>query len=201
MISPQKQSDLNRQRFVYLPGPKLGICRIRHDRECSVSRAKDGHGLPYLSRFYDQGLSQPRGLPETVRFNGGKSTVALKPWWADFFAQNNTAAAQAYLKRKQSGWVNYGPWPTVEQLACASPECTYVVVYKIDNGRCYIRSYQNTGHPSDYAGVDFLQAFGVVYTDDTISDAPCGKALSLAICNPGETLWMHDYDLTWVRAV
>lgn len=196
MISSSMKSLLNRIKYAYLPPAKVGICRVRHDRECS--RIRSG-SYNYLTRFYDPKSAQIRGLPETVRFYGGRGTVSLKPQWQTFFADKNTLGAETYLKRLQSGWVNYGPWPKVEQLCTASPQGTYVVVDRIEGDKAYIQSYSNDRNPSDYVNIDYLQAFGVAYSDDTIGLPPCGPAYTLAICNPGEKLWMWTADLTFIR--
>jgi hypothetical protein len=192
------KSMLNRLRYAFLPPAGVGICRVRHDRECARIR---GNGrYPYLSRFYDAKIKQPRALPETVRFNGGRGTVSLARPWQNFFDGWNTPAAEQYLKRKQSGWVNYGPWPKIEQLCTASVEGTFVVVTHKIGRKCYIASYSNDKTPLDYPDIDYLQRFGVVSTDDSIDGPPCGTAYTFAIANPGEQLWMNQDDLTFVRS-
>lgn len=197
MLSPAKQSALNKSRYIYLPGPKVGICRIRHDRETSVPRGNSRY--PWLSRFYDPGLAVPRGLPETVRYFGDKGNITLAPQWVEFFKEHNTPVAQSYIMRPQSGWRNYGTWPTVEQLGFGGD---YVVVTKMIGDTCYIESYDNSKYPADYPRYDYLQNFGVVYTDDTIeAGSPVGPAYTFIIAKPGVRLWMHAYDLTFVRTL
>lgn len=199
MLSPIAQSALNRLRYMWLPPAKVGICRVLHDRECS--RPRGGAKLPYLSRFYDPKLKNIRGLPETIRFNGGRGTVSLSTQWQVFFQMNNTPQAHKYLTRLQSGWVNYGPWPKIEQLCTASPQGTFVLVDRIEGNRAYIYSYQNDRQPSDYVNIDYLQLFGVAYSDDSISLPDCGKAYTFAIRNPSDgELWVDTRDLTFIRA-
>jgi hypothetical protein len=192
MMNPKIKSLLNRIRYAFLPAARVGICRVRHDRESA--RIRGGGQYPYLSRFYDG----KGGLPETVRFYGGKGNVRLAQVWQEFFEENNTNQAQKYLKRLQSGWVNYGPWPKIEQICCASPDGTYVVVNKIIGNRAYINCYDNSKIPADYQ-TDYLQQFGVAYPDDSIGLPPCGPAFTFAIKNPDELLWMHTDDLTFIR--
>ena len=197
MISPAKQSALNKTRYEWLPAPRVGLCRIRHDRECGTPRGNNQYA--WLSRFYDQGLVKPRGLPEAVRYQGDKGNIALASQWQKFFADSNTPIAQSYLKRLQSGWVNYGPWPTVEQIGFGGD---YVVVTKISGDTCYIESYDNSKYPVDYPEYDYLQNFSVVYTDDTVeAGSPVGPAYSFVIARPGVKLWIKAEQLTFVRSL
>jgi hypothetical protein len=199
MNNPQVQSALNKLKYMWLPKAKVGINRVLHDRECS--RPRGGATYPYLSRFYDPKLKQVRSLPETVRFGGGKrGTITLSKQWIDFFFAENTGKAAKYLTQLQSGWVNYGPWPKVEQLCTASPQGTFVVVTKIDGNKAFIESYDNSKRPSDYENIDYLQRFGMVGSDDSIGEPDQGPAFTLAIHNPGEALWIDVRDITFVRS-
>lgn len=183
---------------MWLPPARPGICRVLHDKECS--RPRGGAKYAWISRFYDPKASQIRGLPETVRFGGGRSTVTLQPQWQAFFAEHNTPAAQQYLKRPYSGWRNDAEWPRVQQLCTASPQGTFVVVDRIEGDRAYIYSYRNDRHPSDYINIDYLQGFGVAYNDDSIGQPPCGRAYTFAISNKDDNLWIDKRDLTYWRA-
>jgi len=185
------QSANNRKLYASLPGPRVGICRIRHDRECSEKRG--GGTYPYLSRNYSQ--QKVRGLPETVRYNGDSGHVVLDPPYEQLIRQHNSAAAFAYLSRPQSGWVNFGKWPQVEQLGFGGD---FVVVTAIEGDKCYIESYDNHQSPAWYQR-DYLQLFGVVYSDDSVGVPDCSPVTTCVIANPGERLWMHSYDLTYFR--
>lgn len=201
MLSPQIKSAINRLRYSYLlllPPRSNSICRVLHDKECS--RPRGGAQYAYLSRFYNPKDEQIRGLPETVRFNGGRGTVILAPWWQRYLDQWNSPVAQKYLKRLQSGYVNYGPYPKIEQLCTASPGGTFVVVRRVAGNRAYIECYQNDKRPSDYIH-DYRQLFGVAYSDDSIGYPPCGFAFTIAIKNPGENLWVDIRDLSFVRSL
>ena len=211
MNSPTIQSAINRWGALNLRGPRVGICRVRHDKECSVSRDKSGQRPAYLSRFYTVG-KPVYGLPESVRINGGKSTVLLAPQWRLFEQEHagigprepssledeaTNMAAFNYISRRQSGWVNFGPWPTVEQITWGG---AYVVVYGIQGHKCFIQSYHNDKRPGDYVNIDYLQAFSTVFSDDRVAPEP--TVFTFPIANATDApLWMYDYDLTWVRAV
>ncbi len=197
MLNPIVQSTLNRIRYSTLPPAKAGICRVRHDKECS--RPRGGAKLPYLSRFYNTQVDV-YGLPETVRFNGGRGSVTLAPQWEAFFERNNTNPAKKHLKRPHSGWRNDGDWPRVQQLCTASPRGTFVLVDRIEGDRAYIYSYHNDRHPNEYINIDYLQLFGVAYSDDSVGLPDCGPAYTFAIANKGERLWMDVRDLTFWRA-
>lgn len=192
MIAAPVKSLLNRARYALLPGAQVGINRIRHDREFNGVRGPGRY--PYLSRFY--GLNRP-GLPETVRYTGGKKTVHLSDAWVGHFLEINAEhpEAIAHLKKLQSGWVNYGPFPTVEQLGFGGD---YVVVTHIVGNRAYINSYDNSLSPSNYKE-DYNQAFHIVYPDDSIGSPDWGPAYTFVIANHGENLWIDVGNLTFIR--
>ena len=191
-LSAKSPSAKNKAAFAHtVRYPRVGICRILHDQECSQKRG--GGQYPYLARNYSQ--QKVRGLPETVRYNGGSGHVVLDPPYVQLIKQSNSAQAFGYLIRLQSGWVNYGPWPKIEQLGFGGD---YVVVTEIVGGKCYIEAYDNHRSPAWYQR-DYLQLFTVVYSDDTYGQPDCAPVTTCAIANPGERLWVHDYDLTFVR--
>src|SRR5690242_9311834 len=80
-----------------------GLWRVRHD----VERQE----WQYRSRLWAEDGKKFRGLPETVRINGGRGTVELSPAWLAFLDRINTPQARAFLRKPQSGWLNYGPFP------------------------------------------------------------------------------------------
>lgn len=204
MISAKLQSQLNQSLYGHLPPARVGICRILHDRECSRIRGGSlaewwlGLRYPYLSRFYNPAAKKLRGLPETVRYNGGRSHVRLSIDWVDFLWSHNTNIAAEYLMRPDSGWRNKGDTSTVEQLGWGG---AYVVVTHIDGNKAYIESYDNSRNPDSYIDRDYLQLFSVIDQSNNLSGSPVGNAYSFVISNPGERLWIDTQDITFVRPV
>src|SRR5689334_22144343 len=110
------------------PTLPLGLWRVRHD----VERAD----LGYQSRLWQESGKKFRGLPETVRINGGRGTVELSPAWVEYLDRINTPEARDFLRKPQSGWLNYGPFPKMEQLTFGGD---FVYVTRIDGQRAYIK--------------------------------------------------------------
>ena len=200
--SARQQSLVNRARYADLP-PVTGRCiaRVLHDRECSMPRGSSA--FPYLSRFYDQNKTV-RGLPETVRYTGGPGNVLLRDVWQTFWADHNTPEAITFTLGKKmppnTGWNNAG-WPRIEQLLFGGD---FVRVLEKRGDMARIQTYHNLATPAplvDGNGEEYnlLNEFSVVYTDDTLSLAPCGHCYSFPISAKSETCWMDVRNLTYLR--
>src|SRR5687767_3109582 len=110
------------------PTNPVGLWRVRHD----VERDE----WDFKARLWVKNWKKLRGLPETVRIGGGRSTVELTEEWVEFLDKINTPAAQRYLRKLQSGWLNYGPFPKMEQLTFGG---NYVYVTEVKGNRAYIK--------------------------------------------------------------
>jgi hypothetical protein len=175
----------------------VGLWRVRHD----VEREQ----WDFKSRLWVEDFKKNRGLPETVRINGGRGTVELSPVWVAFLDRINTPDAQRYLRKLQSGWLNYGPFPKMEQLTFAG---NFVHVTHIDGERAYIKSFNNADPPPE-SGPDkttpysmshdpLIHIFSTVYTDGSWEMAtPVGLVFTFVIANPDDgPLWIDIKDLT-----
>jgi len=169
-----------------------GLWRVRHD----VERAE----WDFQSRLWKPEWKKLRGLPETVRINGGRGTVELPPEWVDFLDRINTPDAQRYLRKLQSGWLNYGPFPKMEQLTFGG---NYVHVTHIDGNRAYIKTF-NIADPPPVGRLPYteepdplIQTFSVVYTDGSWEmETPVGMAYTLILANPEDgPLWIDIENL------
>ena len=185
-----------------IPTDPRGIWRVRHDVERDVWN--------YKSRLWSPGWIQLHGLPETVRINGGLGEVVLSPAWVEFMDKINTQAAQRYLRREQTGWLNYGPFPKMEQLTFGG---NYVYVTRVKGNKAYIRYWSNTTTPPNL-DVEFfqtptpvpgpldlntlIQTFSVVYTDGTWEmTTGIGNVHTFIIANPSDgPLWIDIANLT-----
>jgi len=169
----------------------LGLWRVRHDVE------RDQWN--FRSRLWTEDWKKLRGLPETVRINGGRGTVTLPPAWVEFLDRINTSDAQRYLRKLQSGWLNYGPFPKMEQLTFGG---NFVYVTKIKANRAYIKSF-NTADAPPQRGLQtatpdpLIQMFSVVYTDGSWQmETPVGVVYTFIIASPNDgPLWMDISDL------
>ena len=174
----------------------VGLWRVRHD----VEREQ----WDFKSRLWVEDYKKIRGLPETVRINGGRGTVELSPAWVAFLDRINTPDAGRFLRKLQSGWLNYGPFPKLEQLTFAG---NFVYVTHIDGERAYIKSFNNADLPPE-TGPDkttpytmshdpFIHIFSTVYTDGTWEMAtPVGLVFTFIIANPDDgPLWIDLNDL------
>jgi hypothetical protein len=170
----------------------LGIWRVRHDVERDA--------WDFKSRLWVDDWKKLRGLPETVRIHGGRGTVELPPAWVTFLDAINTPNARRYLRKLQSGWLNYGPFPKMEQLTFGG---NLVDVTRVKGNRAYIRSF-NTANAPPQSGPDstkpgpLVQTFSVVYTDGSWQmETPVGVVYTFIIANPGDgPLWIDIDDLT-----
>ena len=165
----------------------LGVWRVRHDVE-----RKDWN---CRARLWMEGWKKLRGLPATVRINGGKGTVELSPAWVKFLDRINTPDAQRYLRKLQSGWLNYGPFPKMEQLTFGG---NFVEVTRIEGNKAFIKSYNNADAPPDTTGPNTLiQSFSVVYTDGSWEmSTPVGTVYTFIIANPEDgELWIDIENL------
>lgn len=173
-----------------------GLWRVRHD----VERDEWGH----RSRLWQEEGIRFRGLPETVRINGGRGTVQLPEDWVAYLDKINSPDARRFLRRLQTGWLNYGPFPKMEQLTFGGD---YVFVTHVEGERAYIKSF-NTANPPPYDGPDmtspytmshdpFIQIFSTVYTDGTYEMATSiGLVFTFVIANPDDgPLWIDIHDL------
>jgi hypothetical protein len=163
-----------------------GVWRVRHDVE------RDDWG--FKSRLWNSGRNKLRGLPETVRINGGKGTVALSPDWVKFLDKINTPDAQRYLRKLQSGWLNYGPFPKMEQLTFGG---NLVEVTKIVGNKAYIKTFNNAAAPPATAPDTLIQTFSIVYSDGSWEmSTPVGVAYTFIIANPNDgPLWIDINNL------
>lgn len=167
--------------------PLPGIWRVRHDVERTKWNCK--------ARLWEADWKKLRGLPETVRINGGRGTVELSPAWVEFLDSINTPDAQRYLRKLQSGWLNYGPFPKMEQLTFGG---NYVEVTHIKGNKAFIKSYNNADQPpkidlaTETLPNTLIQAFSVVYTDGSWEMfTPVGVAYTFIIANPQDgELWI-----------
>lgn len=169
----------------------LGIWRVRHDVERDEWNFK--------SRLWVEDWKKLRGLPETVRINGGRGTVTLPPAWVAFLDRINTPDAQRYLRKLQSGWLNYGPFPKMEQLTFGG---NFVYVTKIKANRAYIKSFNTADAPPQRGPQTtepdpLIQTFSVVYTDGSWQmETPVGVVYTFIIASPNDgPLWMDIGDL------
>lgn len=179
-----------------------GIWRVKHDVERDTWN--------YQSRLWTPGWIQLHGLPETVRINGGKGEVVLSPAWVEFMDKINSPAAQRYLRREQTGWLNYGPFPKMEQLTFGG---NYVYVTRVKGNKAYIRYWSNaitppnldiyffqtpTPTPGPLDLSTLIQNFSVVYTDGSWEmTTPIGDVHTFIIANPSDDpLWIDLSDLT-----
>ncbi len=184
------------------PTDPKGIWRVRHDVERNT--------WDYKSRLWSLGWTQLHGLPETVRINGGQGEVVLSPAWVEFMDKINTLAAQRYLRRQQTGWLNYGPFPKMEQLTFGG---NYVYVTRVKGNKAFIRYWNNASTPPNLdtyffqtptpvpgpLGINTLiQNFSVVYTDGTWQmTTPIGDVYTFIIANPSDgPLWIDIANLT-----
>lgn len=173
------------------PTSLLGIWRVRHD----VERDE----WDFKSRLWAKDWKKLRGLPETVRIHGGRSTVELPPAWVEFLDRINTPDAQRYLRQPQSGWLNYGPFPKMEQLTFGG---NFVYVTRVKANRAYIKTLNIADDPPERgpytAGPDpLIQTFSVVYTDGSWQmETPVGVVYTLIVANPEDgPLWIDIDDL------
>jgi hypothetical protein len=164
----------------------LGIWRVRHDVERVEWNCR--------ARLWYEDWKKLRGLPETVRIQGGKGTVFLSDRWVDFLDSLNTQEAQRFLRRQGNGWLNGGPFPKMEQLTFGG---NYVEVTRIEGHKAYIRTFNNADHPPSAADPiignnTLIQTFSVVYTDGSWEmAAPAGPVYTLIIANPQDgELWI-----------
>lgn len=169
-----------------------GIWRVRHDVERARWNCK--------ARLWEENWKKLRGLPETVRINGGRGTVELSPAWVEFLDSINTPDAQRYLRKLQSGWLNYGPFPKMEQLTFGG---NYVEVTRIEGNKAFIKSFNNADPPpkidlsTETLPNTLIQAFSVVYTDGSWEMyTPVGVAYTFIIANPKDgELWIDIENL------
>jgi hypothetical protein len=173
------------------PTSLLGIWRVRHDIE------RDEWG--FKSRLWTKDWKKLRGLPETVRINGGRGTVELPPAWVKFLDRINTPDAQRYLRKLQSGWLNYGPFPKMEQLTFGG---NFVYVTRVKANRAYIRTFNIANIPPQSGPQTkepdpVIQTFSVVYTDGSWQmETPVGMVYTFIIANPEDgPLWIDTDDL------
>lgn len=168
-----------------------GLWRVRHDIERDE--------WDFKSRLWGKSWKKLRGLPETVRIHGGRGSVELPPAWVDFLDRINTPDAQRYLRKLQSGWLNYGPFPKMEQLTFGG---NFVYVTKVKANRAYIKTFniadvppQIGPHPT--GPNPLIQTFSVVYTDGTWQmETPVGVVYTFIIANPEDgPLWIDLDDL------
>lgn len=186
-------SAINRFKASFLPACRVGRNRVRRD----VERKK----WNWLSRIYDPKAKKVRGLPQTCRVGGGSGTVKLPSVWIAFWAQINTAAAVKYNMKKDSGWLNKGPWPKVERLIFAD---AFVDVIEIVNGWAYIRAYDTLLDPPDVS-TDFFDdcligPFTVVTNKGGTEGPPCGNVRILNIQENHKRSRIPVDDLTYVGA-
>jgi hypothetical protein len=174
------------------PTSAVGLWRVRHDVE------RDDWN--FKSRLWVKDWKQLRGLPETVRINGGRGTVTLPEEWVEFLDRINTTDAQRYLRKLQSGWLNYGPFPKMEQLTFGG---NYVYVTRVKGNRAFIRTYNIANAPPQREPYTeepdpLIQLFSVVYTDGSWQmETPVGIAYTLILANPNDDpLWIDMDDLT-----
>jgi hypothetical protein len=159
----------------------LGIWRVRHD----VEREE----LHCRSRLWFDGWKKLRGLPETVRLQGGRGTVPLSDAWVRFLDNLNTQDAQRFLRKEQSGWLNHGPFPKMEQLTFGG---NYVEVTRIAGHKAYIKSFNNADQPPASGPNTLIQTFSVVYTNGTWEmSTPVGVVYTFILANPNDgALWI-----------
>jgi hypothetical protein len=164
----------------------LGIWRVRHD----VEREE----LHCRSRLWFDGWKKLRGLPETVRINGGRGTVILSGAWVKFLDSLNTQDAQRFLRKEQNGWLNRGAFPQVEQLTFGG---NYVEVTRIVGHKAYIKSFNNADPPPASGPNTLIQTFSVVYTDGTWEmSTPVGAVYTFIIASPHDgALWIDIENL------
>lgn len=162
-----------------------GIYRIKHDREMPANLR------PPRSTGWKAG-KKLRGLPETVRVNGGRGTVELPEAWVKYLDSINSVNARRYLRKLRSGWLNQGPFPKMEELTFSG---NYVGVTKIEGGRAYIETLSIGDKPpvSLNEHNEYIHRFSVVYNDGSYEMAtPVGNVFTLVICNPSEVgrMWI-----------
>ena len=164
----------------------LGVWRVRHD----VEREE----LHCRSRLWFNGWKKLRGLPETVRIQGGNGTVILSDAWVKFLDRLNTQDAQRFLRKDQNGWLNRGSFPQMEQLTFGG---NYVVVTRIVGHKAYIKSFSNAAQPPASGPNTLIQTFSVVYTDGTWEmSTPVGIVYTLIIADSRDgALWIDLEDL------
>jgi hypothetical protein len=170
----------------------LGVWRVRHDVERKDWNCK--------ARLWVEGWKVIRGLPETVRINGGRGTVELSPAWVKFLDSINTPDAQRFLRKQQNGWLNYGPFPKMEQLTFGG---NFVEVTRIKGNKAFIKSYNNADIPpaidpdTNPIPNTLIQTFSVVYTDGSWEmSTPVGLVYTFIIANPEDgELWIDIDDL------
>ena len=140
-----------------------------------------------------------RGLPETVRIHGGRGTVELPPAWVEFLDGINTPDARRYLRKPQSGWLNYGPFPKMEQLTFGG---NFVHVTRVKANKAYIQTFNIADDPPQRGPYTtepdpLIHTFSVVYTDGSWQmETPVGVVYTLIIANPKDgPLWIDIDDL------
>jgi hypothetical protein len=175
-----------------VPTDLTGIWRVKHD----VERDE----WDFKSRLWMEDWKILRGLPETVRIHGGKGTVELSPAWVEFLDKINTADARRYLRREQTGWLNFGPFPKMEQLTFGG---NLVDVTRVKGHRAFIKTYNNAAIPPREVPDNLeihtrIQAFSVVYTDGSWEmETPVGPIYIFIIANQtDDPLWIDIDDLT-----
>lgn len=169
---------------------------MRHDIE------RDEWG--FKSRLWVKNWKKLRGLPETVRINGGRGTVELSPAWVEFMDKINTPDARRFLRKLQSGWLNYGPFPKMEQLVFGG---NYVYVTRVAGNKAYIKTFNNAHLPPEN-GPDkttpetmsrdpLFHIMSTVYTDGSWEMAmPVGLVFTFVIANPDDgPLWIDIKNL------
>jgi hypothetical protein len=176
-----------------VPTDLTGIWRVKHDVE------RDEWG--FKSRLWTQDWQTLEGLPETVRINGGSGKVKLSPAWVEFLDKiNMDEHAQRYLRRAQTGWVNFGPFPKIEQLTFGG---NLVYVTRVKGHKAFIKTYNNADAPPRDVPDNLeihtrIQAFSIVYTDGSWDmQTPVGPIYIVIIANPtDDPLWIDIDDLT-----
>lgn len=174
------------------PTSPVGLWRVRHD----VERDE----WDFKARLWVKNWKKLRGLPETVRINGGRGTVELPEEWVEFLDKINTPAAQQYLRQLQSGWLNSGPFPKMEQLTFGG---NFVYVTRVKGNRAYIKTFNIANAPPQRDPYTeepdpLIQFFSVVYTDGSWQmETPAGVAYTFIIANPDDDpLWIDIKNLT-----
>jgi hypothetical protein len=173
--------------IVVPPTPKY--YRLLHDTE----RAD----MNYTPRKGPQ--TNPESTPETVRLNGGKSSVILSPAWVTFHDNINTLAAQRFNRKNGSGWFNLGEWPTIQQLTFGG---NVVEVTEIEGDKAYVKTYYNDDPPPDISAAGFydparIHYFSVIREDGSVEGAPVGNVRTFIIARDHtEKLWIPLSNLT-----
>lgn len=196
----EKESEKNAATWAHLSPAGIGINMVRWDEQCYGVRPRGT--LPNISRFYDQNVNI-KGLPAPVGTHGDEGNARLSQWWQDYFDSINSLKARIYTygknKRKlNSGWVNTVRWPVVRQVTWCG---AYVVCDERDGDMLRIKCLDNAKRPADYAGQDFRQSMSVLYNDGSKGYPDADPVYTFLIANPGKSLWMNAYDLTFVRPV